>query len=42
VGHELSSDGSRARVFQSGYKSGRGVTTDDARGIIAEVALRES
>jgi hypothetical protein len=48
AGHESSSDGllrleaSRARVFQSGHKTGRGVTTDGACGIIAEVALRES
>jgi hypothetical protein len=44
VGHVSRSSGllhvevSRARVFQSGLKTGGGVTTGGARGTIAEVA----
>jgi hypothetical protein len=34
----LRMEASRGRVFQSGLKTGRGTTTDDARGTIAEVA----
>jgi hypothetical protein len=34
----LHMEASRGRVFQSGLKTGRGTTTDDARGTIAEVA----
>jgi hypothetical protein len=43
VGHASRSSGllrleaSHARVSQSGLKTGRGATTSDARGIIAEV-----
>jgi hypothetical protein len=48
TGHASRSSGllqvkaSRARVFQSGLKAGRGATTDGARGIIVEVALSGS
>jgi hypothetical protein len=33
---------SRARVFQSGLKTGGGTTTGGARGTITDVALRSS
>jgi hypothetical protein len=48
AGHALRSSGllgmeaSLARVFQSGLKTGRGVTTGGARDTIAEVASEES
>jgi hypothetical protein len=48
VGHTLKSSGllhvevSRARVFQSGVKTGGGVTAGGARGTIAEVASSSS
>jgi hypothetical protein len=46
VGHASRSNGllhveaSRARVSQSGLKTGGGATADDTRGTIAEVASR--
>jgi hypothetical protein len=48
VGHVSKSGGllhleaSRARVSQSDLKTGEGVTTGDARGIIVEVVSSES
>jgi hypothetical protein len=48
VGHTSRSDGllhlelSYARVSQSSLKTGGGATMDGARGIIADVASRES
>jgi hypothetical protein len=48
VGHAPRSSGlvrveaSLARVFQFGLKTGKGATTDGARGTIAEVALEAS
>jgi hypothetical protein len=38
----LHMEASRARVFQSGLKTGGGVTPDGARGTITEVASESS